>query len=111
MNTVNVGKLNRRVELFKKVEAKQPTGERTHTVESLGKAWVERIEVSGNEDDNDGQILSLSVCRFIIRFTRDLLITGPQYFIRDEDGDYEIHSTQIIGRNRFLELKCSRRGQ
>lgn len=109
---IHAGELNRRVELFKYEAVATETAERTRTEVSLGVKWVKRIDVSGQEEE-EGRILSLSVCRFVIRFSSDLVVNGENYFLRDIDGDYQVNSVSLTGqgRNRFLELKCSRRGK
>ena len=104
------GEFDRRVELFKHSKAAQSTAERKQTEVSLGKRWVKRIEVSGSEEV-EGKVMSLSVLRYRLRFEKDVLINGESYFLRDTDGDYRVNSVSIIGRNRELELKCSRRGK
>lgn len=108
---VHKGTLNRRVELFKKQDTNNAASERIHSEVLIGKIWVNRDDVSGDEDDEDGQIKSLAVCKFITAYSKDLFKNGAKYFIRDVDGDYEINALAIIGRNRFLELKASRRGK
>ena len=104
------GEFDRRVEMFKHATVAQDTGERKRTDVSLGKRWVKRIEVSGSEEE-EGKVMSLSVLRYRMRFEKDVLINGESYFFRDVDGEYRVNSVSIFGRNRELELKCSRRGK
>jgi head-tail adaptor len=107
---INAGQLNRRVELFKYSMQPSPTSERIREEESLGKIWVERQEVSGTEEE-EGKLIALSVAKFRMRFSQDIFKNGTQYFIRDLDGDYYVNSVAIFGgRNRFMELKCSKNG-
>lgn len=104
------GQCNRRVELFKYSKTNQTTAERKRTETLIGKRWVNRIEVSGQEEE-EGKLRPLSVCRFQMKFEKDILVNGTAYFIRDIDGDYQVNSVAILGgRNRWIELKCSRRG-
>jgi hypothetical protein len=104
------GLFNREVEFFKMEKQNTPTSERASVPVSLGKKRVQRIDVSGQEEE-DGKLMSLSVCKFIMRFDRDILINGTKYYIQDLDGKYQVNSINITGpgRNRFLELKCSSR--
>ena len=104
------GLMNREVEFFKTEKQNTPTSERATVVVSIGKKRVQRIDVSGQEEV-EGKLLSLSVCKFVMRFDQDILINGTQYYIQDLDGKYQINSVNITGpgRNRFLELKCSSR--
>lgn len=109
-NTTHAGEYNRRVELFKYGKQPSSTGERVKPEVSLGKRWVKRIDLSGNEEE-DGKLIPLSVLRYRMRFERDVLENGETYFFRDEDGDYRVNSVMPVGRNRELELKCSSRGK
>jgi len=104
------GLMNREVEFFKNEKQNTDTNERATVAVSLGKKRVQRIDVSGREEE-DGKIMSLSVCKFILRFDKDVLINGTKYYIQDLDGKYQVNSINITGpgRNRFLELKCSSR--
>lgn len=110
--TIHAGELNRVVELFTLAYVNQSTNERVKTEQSLGKLRVKRIDVSGTEEEF-GKLVALSVCKFIMRFNTNVFTQGTKYFIRDIDGDYEVNSVSITGqgRSRFLELKCSSRGE
>jgi len=39
-------------------------------------------------------------------------VNGQKYFVKDFDGIYQINSIELSGqqKNRFLKLKCTRRG-
>lgn len=93
-------------------KAASTTGERARTEEKIADLWVARQDVSGTEEI-EGKVLPLRVCRFVCRFSTDLLTNGEKYFIRDIDGDYQVNNVNITGqgRDRFLELKCSSRGK
>ena len=107
---LHAGQRNRRVELFKYERTNQSTSERKRAPILIGKRWAHRIEVSGQEEE-EGKLIPLSVCRFQLNFEKDVLVNGTAYFIRDIDGDYQVNSVAIVGaRDRWMELKCSRRG-
>jgi hypothetical protein len=112
VEAIHAGELNRVVELFSKTYVNQSTNERVKNDTSLGQKRVMRVDVSGTEAEQ-GKLVALSVCKYIMRFDLDVLTNGTKYFIRDIDGDYEVNSVSITGpgRNRFLELKCSSRGE
>jgi len=109
--TIHPGQLKTQVELFKYSTVKNATGEAVKTAVSLGKKFVMRKDAAGGEDE-EGKLVSLSVAKYIMRYDRDILAKGTEYFVRDQDGDYEINSVILIGplRNKFIELKCSKRG-
>lgn len=110
--TAHPGNLNTRVELYKWTTVKEATGEGKKTLTTLGKRWVERRDVSGSEDE-EGKMVALSVTRYIMRYESDLLNNGHEYVIKDQDGDFEINSVTLVGvqRNKFIELKCSKRSE
>jgi head-tail adaptor len=108
---IHPGQLKTQVELFEYTTTKDTTGEAVKTAVSKGKKFVQRKDTPGGEDE-EGKLVSLSVAKYIMRYNADVLSNGTKYFIRDQDGDYEINSVILIGphRNRFIELKCSKRG-
>lgn len=109
--TTHPGQLKTLVELFKYTNVKNAQGEAVKTAVSLGKKFVMRKDTPGGEDE-EGKLVSLSVAKYIMRYNSDILKKGTEYFVRDQDGDYEINSVILIGalRNKFIELKCSKRG-
>lgn len=112
VEAIHAGELNRVVKLFSKTYVNQSTNERIKQDTPLRDLRVKRIDVSGTEEEY-GKLVALSVCKFVLRYDQDVLLNGTKYFIRDIDGDYEVNSVSITGpgRNRFLELKCSSRGE
>lgn len=108
---VHPGQLKTRVELFHYTSTKTPTGEAVKTAVSIGKLFVKRVDAHGGENE-EGKLVSLSVARYIMRYSKNVLEKGTEYFIRDQDGDYEINSVILVGtqRNKFIECKCSKRG-
>ena len=110
---IHPGQLNRKVKLYKNTTVKTDSGEAEHT-ETLVKEvmYAKRDEFQGSEEDSDGRVIGLGVVAYTVRFTTDVFTNGQQYFVRDFDGDYHINSVELAGqqRNRFLKLKCTRRG-
>ena len=109
---VHAGDLNKYVERFGTSYTESATGERVETEVSKGKIKVKRIDGSGQEDE-EGRLIALKVCRFICRFSTERLKNIRKDFIRDIDGDYHVFDVSIYGpgRNRFLELKARLRGE
>lgn len=108
---IHAGELNRVVDLYSKTYVNQGTNERVKQDTRIRQMRAKRIDVTGSEVEQ-GKLVALSVCKFLVRYDNDVLVNGSKYFIRDIDGDYEVNSVSITGpgRNRFLELKCSSRG-
>jgi head-tail adaptor len=116
MNTqgyIHPGQLNRKISLWRYTTTKTDTGESTQAEELIKDVvYAKREDHQGSEDDNDGRIIGLGVAAFTVRFTDDLFMNGQKYFVKDFDGIYQINSVELTGqqRNRFLKLKCTRRG-
>lgn len=110
---VFAGQLNRRVEFFEDTTTVNDSGESLETKSSLGHRMVKRIDAVGNEDDNDGRLLGLAVCRFQMRFDPDLAAKATRLTVTDFDGDWDVVSPMKLmeGRRRYMELRCRKRGQ
>lgn len=111
-NLVFAGELNTLVELFKNTITKNASSETVKAAVSLGQKFVKRIDIGGSED-LEGRLISLSVAKYIMRYDKDILKNGTKYYITDQDGDFQINSVNLFGtqRNKFIELKCSKRGE
>ena len=111
-DAVFAGQMNTRVEVFHYTSINNTSGEAVKTAVSLGKRWVKRVDISKDEEE-DGRLISLNVAKFMMRYSEDMMLEGTKYFIRDFDGDYEVNSVSMFGqmRKRFLEIKCSKRGE
>jgi len=110
---IHAGQLNRKVSLFKNTATKTDTGESTQEDELVKEVvYAKREDFTGNQDDDDGRVIGIGVVAFIVRFSSDLFVNGQKYFVKDFDGIYQINSIELSGqqKNRFLKLKCTRRG-
>lgn len=110
-NIVYAGELNTLVEILKTSVSKNATSENVRLAVSLGKKFVRRIDSLANEE-NDGRLIPFSSIKYIMRYEPDMLKNGTLYHIRDQDGDYDVVSVALFGtaRNKFLEIKCEKRG-
>jgi hypothetical protein len=108
-----IGQLNRLVGLYKWTDTKNASSEAVKTPVLIKEVFVKRGDSPVGEDE-DGRLVGLSTCKFVMRYNADVLLNGSKYFIRDEDGDYEVNSVTLINedlqRKRFIELKCGKRG-
>lgn len=113
MNSKRVfrGQLNTQVELFSISAQSNEVGETVKTPVSYGVKMVSRSDGEGDEE-LDGRLISLSVCKYIMRYDATLLQAGTKYYVSDIDGNWDVHNVKVYGPNRkeFIELKCSKRG-
>lgn len=103
-----IGTLDRRVELVKYTSVKSSTGAPEKTEQSLGTFWAKIDDVSGSEGI-EGQVISLAVRKYIMRYQPQLVADGVLIYIKDVDGQYNINSVANLGRKEYLELKTSKR--
>lgn len=110
---IHPGQLNTLVEVMQWVTLKNAEGEAVKSLSPLSKKFVQRKDAIQGEDE-EGKLVPLNVVRYIMRYDRDMLRKGNEYVIRDQDGEYEINSVVLQAahpRNRYMELKCSKRGE
>ena len=103
-----VGTLDRRVELVRYDTIKSTTGSPEKTEQSLGAFWAKVDDVSGTEAV-EGQVISLAVRKYVMRWQQQLVDDGVLIYIKDADGQYNINSVSNLGRKEYLELKTSKR--
>lgn len=106
------GELTRRIEFFENVTVTNTAGEPIQTPQSLGKRWAKRVDATGTQED-DGRIIGLGVCRYLVRFDSELFSKGSALLIKDfEDEYWQVAGPPSIhgGRKRYMEFKCRKRG-
>jgi hypothetical protein len=56
--------------------------------------------------------MDVSIARFQMRFVQSLFGKGGKLIVRDFDGDWNVDGPiQVMGgRNRYMQLKCVKRG-
>ncbi len=86
---------------------KTSTGETEKTPVKIGSIQAKRQDNGGNETEND-KIFYLQNRFYTIRYVPEIWLKGQEMFVRDTDGDYQIYSIELIGRNEFLKLKTSK---
>lgn len=110
---VYAGQMNRQVELFENTAATNDSGESISEKSSLGKRMVKRIDALGKEEEADGRLLGLAVCRFQMRFDTEIAAKASQLIVSDFDGDWDVVGPMRLldGRKRYMELRCRKRGE
>jgi len=111
-NHVFSGQLNARVEFFENTNTSNDSGEVIESKTSLGFKMTHRIDAVGDED-NDGRLLGLSVCRFQLRFDAAIFTKASELMITDFDGDWDVvgPARLLDARRRYIELRCRKRGE
>ena len=104
---IQIGTLDRRVTLVKFDSVKTTTGSPEKTEVTVGTFWAKIVDVSSDEDV-EGQVISLSVRKYIMRYQQQLITEGVLMTIKDVDGNYQVHGVTQIGRKEYIELKTSK---
>ncbi len=104
-----IGELDHRVVIFHiDPNVKTSTGETVKELVEIGAISAKREDNGGNETE-DEKVFYLQNRVYTIRYVPSVHIRGEEMFIRDTDGDYQIYSIEVIGRNEFLKLKTTKR--
>jgi SPP1 family predicted phage head-tail adaptor len=108
-NNVYIGQLDRRIQLIQTTLVIGSSGEATPLETTFNTVWAKVEDVSGTEDEQ-GKIIALNVRKYVIRYDPDLVaLKLTDMFIVDDDGKYNIHAVEFIGRKQYIMLKCSKR--
>lgn len=104
--------MNRRISFYKDVSTRNAQGESINAPTFVSTRFAERIDAIGN-DDNDGKLLSLAVCRYRMRFDKVIAANASALTIKDFDGDWDVVGpiSLLDSRKRYMELKCRKRGE
>lgn len=105
---VHIGKLDRRITIFKKQTTKTATGESLVEDVVHQECWAKAEDRSSKEEE-EGKIYLLSVRDYTIRYNAETAQSGEEMFIRDYDGDFHIAGVQHIGRKSYLKLNSVKR--
>ncbi|WP_449284323.1 phage head completion protein [Lutibacter aestuarii] len=105
---IKIGSLNRSVMLKTISITESDTGEDVPLEVNFKQVWASLDDLSGSEDA-DGKIIALNVRKYVIRYIKEVVISGVEMLVVDEDGTYNITSVQQLGRKNFLLLKCRKR--
>lgn len=105
---IKIGSLNRSVMLKQISITESDTGEDVPLEVNFKQVWASLDDLSGSEDA-DGKIIALNVRKYVIRYIKEVVISGVEMLVVDEDGTYNITSVQQLGRKKFLLLKCRKR--
>ncbi|MCI5095776.1 MAG: head-tail adaptor protein [Rhodobacteraceae bacterium] len=107
---MNVGKLDRKIQILKHNGGKNPLGERIKDGFDPGVTYPASYSpVSDGERFRSGQVEAVSVARFVVRWSAtSAAITGEDR-LRFEGEDWEVSGIKEIGRRRWIEITAWRK--
>lgn len=110
-NLVYSGELSRRVSFYEQNSVKNAQGEVIESPILIGVFSVKRIDSAGSEEE-DGRLLGLGICRYQMRYSNLIFAKASTLSITDDDGVWDVigPGIKMDGRNRYMELKCRKRG-
>jgi len=104
-----IGELSHKVVIFHiDPNLKTSTGETTKEPVEIGEIQSKREDNGGSESE-DEKVFYFQKRIYTIRYVPQVHLKGEEMFVRDEDGDYQIYSVELIGRKEFLKLKTTKR--
>lgn len=109
LDQIYIGQLDTRIEIFLSSNAvASSTGETQKNDVSVGECQA-RVEDNGGEEEEDGKIYYSASKTFVTRYIQEVQEDGERMFVRLNGKDYDIYSVEVVGRNRFLKLKATKR--
>lgn len=108
---VHPGEMNTRIAIYNNVEVKNDAAETVIQELLVAECWAKVDYGNSNESDADGRVLSLVDLSVYVRYDRGLFENADNYFIKIGGVKYQVVGPpRPIQVNRWLELKCKRRG-
>ena len=106
---VYIGKMDRRIEIVKRIKVRGSTGAETFTETTIASVWAERKTIK-SEEALDEKIVTINEQQYIIRYHPDIAKETVQHlFIKDDVIEYDIYGFNPIGRKEYLIIECERR--
>lgn len=105
---INIGQLDRKVNIYETTKVKSSSGEYVETEVLFKNCWVKSEDKSAKEEE-DGKIWLYAIRNYTIRYDFNVVLRGEQMYIRDIDGDYYVTGIIEEGRKKYLILKTMKR--
>lgn len=102
---MEIGKLDRRIDLYMVVGTEDTYGQAVETVVFYRSVWAQLMAIKGNESRDTYQMVGTSEIQFLIRYNS--LIAAKNYIIKFEDQYYNIAAVDQIGRHEYLKITCT----
>ena len=106
---IYIGKMDRRIEIIKRIKTKGSTGAEVFTENVLVAIWAEK-KMASTDKVLDEKVVAMNVVQFTIRWHP--LISGENLqslYIKQGDDEFEIYGFEEVGRKQFMKLKCQYR--
>ena len=101
---IDVGNLDRRISIYKKIETENELGEIEQNTEKVATVWSEVKGMRGYEKmDKVGNISSKEILRVVIRYRNGIDVATE---IEYKKKRYDITSVVELGREEYVELMC-----
>lgn len=98
---MNIGRLDRRIELQASTATTDTFGAQTLAWESLGKRWARRDDNGGAETTQAGELVAINRVVYTLRYEPGLT---ARLRIVDDGQTYDIDNVSEIGRKHGLKL-------
>ena len=97
-----IGELDERITLQTKTESTDTSGDRTHTWADVVTLWAKVIHIKGKERFEAARLTEVADIEVFIRY-RGTISKDNDRIVYD-GGQYDIYSTQEVGRRRWEKI-------
>lgn len=102
---MNIGKLNKQVELHSLTETKNGVGEPVPSYSSYGIVWAKIEPLRGDEKESSDQVVAKVMHKITVRYNASIVETDRIVY---DSRIFEINSIlDLFEKKRYLEIMCT----
>ncbi|MDH7444674.1 phage head completion protein [Aquimarina sp. 2201CG14-23] len=106
---VFIGKMDRRIDIVKKIPTKGSTGADYLTSVNIASVWASKKPLKSDESVDD-KVVMINSDQFVIRYHPDIVKEKIQHlYVVDNNVELNVYGVEKVGRKQFLKLNCDRR--
>lgn len=105
---MNIGELDRRVQVLKRNKGKNPLGERREDLTPDQWLWAKHSPVNDGERLRVGKSEAVSVSRFIVRYATYSASVTHQDRLSHDGAGWRIVGIKELGRRRWIEFTAEK---
>lgn len=106
---VYIGKMDRRIQVIKRIKTKTPSGADAFTETIIATVWAEK-KVLKSDEAVDDKIVTINAHQYVLRYHPIIAAENIQHlYLKDDSVEYDIYGLDPMGRKQFLKINCERR--
>lgn len=108
--TMNIGRLNQRISLFRLVDTEDEMGQSTQKLGEIADIWADIYPVRGSEFYELKKIQSKVTHKCYIRYREEYKDIDSNWYLKAGDKVYDIDSAVDVDfEHKMLEIRCYER--